>query len=97
MRTEQLICDEDWKRYASILSIKLNSGFIIEEKNDKLPFAVLSKEKKKVNRNFNIIMCCVTFGLWSIVWGYLYLVSKNKKKILVAIDEDGNTFVEDCF
>jgi hypothetical protein len=42
-------------------------------------------------------MCFITFGLWSFVWGYLCYTSNKKRKILIAIDEDGKTFVENCF
>jgi hypothetical protein len=97
MKMEQFIKEEDWKNYAFILSSKLENGFVIEEINDRLPFTVLSKENKKINHNFNLLLCCVTFGFWSPVWGYLYYSAKRKKKILVAIDEDGKTFVDNCF
>ena len=97
MKTEQFIKEEDWINYLSIVSSKVKNGFVIEEKNDKLPFAVLSKENKKVNHTINLVLCCITFGLWSLVWGYLCYASNKKKKILVAMDEDGKTFVENCF
>jgi NRPS condensation-like uncharacterized protein len=96
MKREQLIRSEDWENYTSILSSKVKNGFIIEEKNDKLPYAVLSKEIK-INYNLNLLLCFITFGSWSPVWGYLCCFSKRKRKILVAIDEDGKTFVESCF
>ncbi|MDG2432437.1 hypothetical protein [Flavobacterium sp.] len=97
MKRDQFIREEDWENYLSILSSKVNSGFVIEEKNDKLPFTVLSKENRKVNHNFNLLLCCITLGLWLFVWAYLYYSSNKKRKILVAIDEDGKTFVENCF
>lgn len=97
MNRDQFIKDEDWKNYVSTLSLKVKSGFVIEEKNDKMPFAVLSKVNRKVNHNFNLMMCFITFGLWSFVWGYLCYTSNKKMKILIAIDEDGKTFIENCF
>jgi hypothetical protein len=65
------------------------------EKNDKLPYVVLSKEKKQLNSSLQLILVFATIGLWSIVWLYL-LISLRKKQILVALDEDGNVFEEKC-
>lgn len=97
MKSDQLIKEEEWTNYLTILSLKVKNGFVIEEKNDKLPFTVLSKKNRKVNHNSNLLLCCLTLGIWSVVWGYLCYTSNRKKKILVAIDEDGKTFVEKCF
>ena len=97
MRSEQFINEDDWTKYLDVLSFKVKRGFVIEEKNDKLPFTVLSKESKKVNHNINLFLCCITFGLWLFVWGYLFYTSNRKEKILVAIDEDGKTFIERCY
>lgn len=97
MKSEQFINEDDWNNYLSILSVKLKNGFIIEEKNDKLPFTVLSKKNKKLNYNRNLLLCCITFGLWLFAWFYLLLRASKKKKILIAIDEDGKTFVESCY
>jgi NRPS condensation-like uncharacterized protein len=97
MKRDQFIKEEDWENYVTTLSLKVNNGFVIEEKNDKMPFAVLSKVNRKVNHTFNLIMCFFTLGLWSFVWGYLCYSSNKKRKILIAIDEDGKTFVENCF
>jgi hypothetical protein len=48
MKRDQFIKEEDWENYVTTLSLK-NNGFVIEEKNDKMPFAVLSKVNRKVN------------------------------------------------
>jgi hypothetical protein len=97
MRDEQFINEEDWNNYISVLSLKLKNGFIIEEKNDTLPFTVLSKKNKKLNYDRNMLLCCITFGFWFFAWFYFLLISRKKKKILIAIDEDGKTFVESCY
>lgn len=97
MKSDQVIREEDWVQYVAILSLKLNSGFVIEEKNDKMPFTVLSKRNQKVNHVFNLMMFFITLGLWSFFWVYLCCRSSKKKRIVVAIDEDGKTFVENCF
>ena len=84
-------------KFSSIVKDKTNKGFIILERNDKLPYAVLLKKKKKVDHLFNFWIFCVTLGLWSIAWLYITQVSSKAKKILIAIDEDGNPFEEKCY
>ena len=84
-------------KFLSIVKDKTNKGFIILERNDKLPYAVLLKKKKKVDHLFNFWIFCVTLGLWSIAWIYITQVSSKAKKILIAIDEDGNPFEEKCY
>ena len=84
-------------KFSSIVKDKTNKGFIILERNDKLPYAVLLKKKKKVDHLFNFWIFCVTLGLWSIAWIYITQVSSKAKKILIAIDEDGNPFEEKCY
>lgn len=79
------------------VSTKISAGFILKERNDKLPFAILSREAKAINHTFNFILFCLTFGLWSIVWLYVTINYAKEKRILIAIDEDGKTFVETCY
>ena len=95
-RTKSKI-DEDLTKFSSILTNKMNSGFVVLERNDKLPYAILMKNKKKVDHISNFFMFCATLGLWSIVWIYVTQVSSKAKKILVAIDEDGKPFEEKCY
>lgn len=95
-RTKSKI-DEDLTKFSSILTNKMNSGFVVLERNDKLPYAILMKNKKKVDHISNFFMFCATLGLWSIAWIYITQVSSKAKKILIAIDEDGNPFEEKCF
>ncbi|MBP4143123.1 hypothetical protein MW871_13895 [Flavobacterium sp. I-SCBP12n] len=95
-RTKSKI-DEDLRKFSSILTNKMNSGFVVLERNDKLPYAILMKNKKKVDHISNFFMFCATLGLWSIAWIYISQVSSKAKKILIAIDEDGNPFEEKCF
>jgi hypothetical protein len=47
---------------------------------------------KKVNYKFNLSLFLLTVGLWSLVWVYLCYVSVGEKRILIALDEDCNTF-----
>jgi hypothetical protein len=97
MTNQALIRDEDIIKFSRILKEKIDKGFVIEERNDKLPFAVLSKKGVKVNHNINFIFSCATLGLWSIPWMYRSFISSRDIRILVAIDEDGNAFEDKCF
>ncbi|MFV5692622.1 hypothetical protein ACM55K_11410 [Flavobacterium sp. LT1R49] len=97
MQSNQYINEESLQKFSTIIANKISNGFVITERNDVLPFAVLSKDAKAVDHGFNFLLCCVTLGLWSIAWIYLTYVSSREKKILVAIDEDGNTFEEKCY
>ena len=95
MKSYQLTNEKDFAKFQQILSNKIQNGFIVIEKNDKLPYVVLSKEKKQLNSSLQLNLVFATIGLWSIVWLYL-LISLRKKQILVALDEDGNVFEEKC-
>lgn len=97
MKNLPIIKDENTKKLSGILAVKIKKGFVVEEINDKLPFIVLSKKPVKVNHNLNFLISCITFGLWSIAWLYLCCTSSKEKRILIAIDEDGNPFEEKCF
>lgn len=97
MKTTQITSEENLLKYTKALKDKINKGFEIEEKNDKLPFAVLFKKRKKVNHNFNLLLSCITFGIWSLAWFYQCRVSSKEKRVLIAIDEEGNTFEDNCY
>jgi hypothetical protein len=97
MKNQELTNDENKIKFSKILKEKINKGFVIEERNDKLPFAVLSKKGIKVNHNINFIYSCATLGLWSIPWMYRSFISSREQRILVAIDEDGNAFEDKCY
>jgi hypothetical protein len=88
---------DNFKKFSIMLAEKLKSGFVIVEQNDTLPYAVLKKEGNKIDHILNFFICCLTLGLWSIVWVYITLVSSKAKTILIAIDEDGNTYEDKCF
>jgi hypothetical protein len=49
---------------SNMLREKISKGFVIEERNDKFPFAVMSKKRSKKNHNINFIFSCVTLGLY---------------------------------
>lgn len=95
--SNQFTDKENLQKYTSVLANKIHKGFVIVEKNDKLPFAVLTKKAVKVDHNLNFLICCATFGLWSLPWLYICQVASKERNILVAIDEDGNTFEEKCY
>lgn len=97
METYQFIDEKNLDRFHKMLSAKTRNGFVIVEHNEKLPYAVLSKEKKEINHPLQLFLTCITFGLWSIVWLYLIITLSRKKNILVALDEDGNLFEDKCF
>ncbi|SEA75201.1 hypothetical protein SAMN05443667_10871 [Flavobacterium gillisiae] len=97
MKNQALTLDENRIKFSKIITEKISKGFVIEERNDKLPFAVLSKKGIKVNHNINFVFSCATLGLWSIPWMYKSFISSREKRILVAIDEDGNAFEDKCF
>lgn len=97
MNSNKSTNDDNLIKFSSIIADKTNNGFVVLERNDKLPFAVLLKKKKKVDHALNFCIFCVTLGLWSIAWIYITQVSSKAKKILIAIDEDGNPFEEKCY
>lgn len=96
MKSDFFIHEENFSNFLKIIANKIHDGFVIVEWNEKLPFVVLVKHGKEVDHRFNFLISCVTFGLWSLVWIYLSYKSREKK-ILVALDEDGNPFEEKCY
>jgi len=97
MINRQTINDKSLQDFYTKISLKIRSGFTVTERNDKLPFAVLSREARQINHAFNFVLFCLTLGLWAIVWVYLTYVYAKEKTILIAIDEDGKTFEEICY
>jgi len=91
------VSSDNFKKFSTILSNKVKSGFVVVEQNDKLPYAVLKKEGNKIDHLSNFFICCITLGIWSIVWIYNTKVLSKSKTILISIDEDGNTFEDKCF
>ncbi|PVX44797.1 hypothetical protein C8C85_0549 [Flavobacterium sp. 103] len=83
--------------FTKIISDKIQNGFVVVERNDKLPFTILYKEGKKINHGLNFLVCCMTFGMWSLPWLYLTQVTSKDKKVLIAIDEEGKIFEEKCY
>ena len=97
MNSHKSTSEDNLIKFSSIIANKTNNGFVVLERNDKLPFAVLLKKKKEVDHVFNFFIFIATLGLWSIAWIYITQVSSKAKKILIAIDEDGNPFEEKCY
>ncbi|EJG01207.1 hypothetical protein [Flavobacterium sp. F52] len=96
MESYQYINEKNLDRFYEIIAAKTRNGFVITEQNEKLPYVVLSKEKKNINHTFHLFLSVFTFGIWLIVWIYLILKFSCKKDILVAVDEDGNLFEDKC-
>ncbi|KVV15558.1 hypothetical protein ACRASX_16040 [Flavobacterium sp. TMP13] len=97
MQSHQFTQEHDLQLFSNLISNKINKGFILEERNDELLFAVLSKGGRVIDHSFNFIIFIFTLGLWSVAWLYLTLEYSKPKKILVAIDEEGIPFEDKCF
>jgi hypothetical protein len=87
---------QELTKFTESINSKVEEGFILEERNDALPFAVLSKKPRRVNHQLNFKLSCITLGAWSLVWLYQSYISKARK-IVVGLDEDGNVFQENCY
>jgi len=96
METYQFVTEKNLDQFNQIISAKTRNGFVITEHNERLPYVVLSKEKKAIKHPLHLFLSCITLGLWAIVWIYLSITLSRKKNILVAIDEDGNLFEDKC-
>lgn len=83
--------------FTKVISNKIQNGFVVVERNDKMPFTILYKEGKKVNHRLNFFVSCATFGMWSLPWLYLSKVAARDRKVLIAIDEEGTIFEENCY
>lgn len=92
----QFTSEKTLNQFHEMISAKTRNGFVIVEHNEKLPYVVLSREKKAVKHTLHLFLTCLTFGLWSVVWIYLIITLSQKKNILVAVDEDGNLFEDKC-
>lgn len=97
MKSNQITNKEHLQKYANTLAYKVRKGFVIVEKNDQIPFTVLTKKAVNVDHGLNFFIFCVTLGLWSLPWIYISQVASKEKNILIAIDEDGNIFEEKCY
>ena len=53
MKTSQLMQQENFK---NSIATKIKNGFTLVEKNDKLPFAILAKEEKRVDHGVNFLI-----------------------------------------
>jgi hypothetical protein len=96
MESYQFIQEENIARFDKLLRDKIKNGFVIVEQNEKLPYVVLSKEKKNPNHALHLLLTMVTFGLWLIVWIYFIVAHSYKQDILVAVDNDGELYEEKC-
>lgn len=96
METFQFTNEKTPDQFYEMISAKKRNGFVVIEHNEKLPYVVLSKEKKAINHLLHLFITFFTFGLWSVVWIYLIITLSQKKNILVAVDENGNLFEDKC-
>ena len=83
--------------FTKVIANKIQNGFVVVERNDKMPFTILYKERTKINHRLNFLACCATLGMWSLPWLYLSQVVAKEKKILIAIDEEGQIYQEKCY
>lgn len=83
--------------FTKVIAGKIQNGFVIIERNDKMPFTVLYKEGKKINHSLNFLVFCATFGMWSLPWLYMTKVTAKDKKVLISIDDEGVIFEENCY
>ncbi len=88
---------EKLNQFTNTIANRIRKGFVIVERNDIMPYTILIKQGTKINHSLNFLMFCATFGLWTLPWLYLTQVKSKSKKILVAIDEEGNVFEENCY
>lgn len=95
MKSKVKNCSKDLAVFNESINTKIQAGFVLEERNDELPFAVMSKRKRFVNHKLNFSLACITLGIWSVVWVYINHISKARK-IVLGIDEDGQLFEENC-
>lgn len=91
------IKQDKFNLFTKVIANKIQNGFVVIEKNEKTPFTVLYKEGKKINHSMNFLICCATLGMWSLAWLYMTRVSAKDRKVLIAIDEDGTVFEENCY
>ena len=96
MKYDHLSHEQSMQVFSNMISNKVHNGFTLEERNDELLFAVLSKGGKVVNHSLNFMIFCLTLGLWSFAWLYLTFEASKQKKVLVVIDEDGLPFEDRC-
>jgi len=97
MKTSRFNSEKDFAKIQKRLSDKIRHGFVIIEQNDKLPYVVLSRKKKRIDLSFHLAMFFGTLGFWSLIWFYEIISSHKKTDILIAVDEDGNIFEERCY
>ncbi|MEY4432801.1 MAG: hypothetical protein RLZZ44_931 [Bacteroidota bacterium] len=97
MNKNRISSDRSRKDFYNRVSARICGGFIIKEKNEKLPFVVLSRKPRNINHAINFVLFCLTFGLWSIAWMYMTVVYGKEKRIIIAIDEDGKIVEETCY
>ena len=83
--------------FTKVIANKIQNGFVVVERNDKMPFTILYKEGAKINHRLNFLACCATLGMWTLPWLYLSKVVGKEKKILIAIDEEGQIYEEKCY
>jgi hypothetical protein len=97
MLKKQFTDPKKLNQFTNSISNRIQNGFVIVERNDKYPFTVLVKKGMKVDHRLNFLVSCATLGIWLLPWLYLSQVSSKAKQILIAIDEEGNIFEQNCY
>jgi GMP synthase-like glutamine amidotransferase len=54
MESYQFVNEKNLDQFHKMLSTKIRNGFVIVEHNEKLPYVVLSKEKKAIKHSFHL-------------------------------------------
>lgn len=94
---KHIINQDKLNLFTKVIANKIQNGFVIVERNEKMPFTVLYKEGAKVNHSLNFLASCATFGMWCLPWLYLAKVVGKDRKILISIDEEGKIYEENCY
>jgi hypothetical protein len=75
---------------ARTVSSQIAAGGRVESQSD---FQAVLVHGKKVNHVLHLILTLVTLGMWAIVW-IILVAAGGEKRSLVAVDEYGNTGVQ---
>ena len=81
--------DERKELLARAIHLRVSSGYRIESQGD---FQAVLVRGHRVNHVLHLIITLVTCFLWSIVWITL-VISGGEKRVIVSVDEWGNTLV----
>ncbi len=96
MKKHHLSSKASLEKFHNAIYQKMKTGFILTEENKSVPFVVLSKEKKEINHSLHFLLCCLTIGIWFMIWVCLIIEQSYNRTVIIAIDENGNVFEDKC-